>query len=54
MTTMQWKSEIDVQVIQAMGGDYMVVAAAKVSTNGLEARKLMDVPAEENAGKSNS
>jgi len=31
---MQFKSNIDVSPIQQMGGDYMVVAAAKVSTNG--------------------
>ena len=31
---MQFKSEVDVSVIQSMGGDHMVVAAAKVSTNG--------------------
>ena len=31
---MEFKSTIDVQLIQSMGGDYMVVAAAKVSTSG--------------------
>lgn len=31
---MQFKSTVDVQVIQSMGGDHMVVAAARVSTNG--------------------
>lgn len=35
----QFKSDIDVEVIDRMGGDYMVVAAAKVSTTGLEAKK---------------
>jgi thymidylate synthase (FAD) len=34
---MQYKSTIDVNPIQTMGGDFMVVAAAKVSTNGTEA-----------------
>ena len=32
---MQFKSTVDVSVIQSMGGDHMVVAAAKVSTSGL-------------------
>lgn len=30
----QFKSTVDVKLIQSMGGDHMVVAAAKVSTNG--------------------
>ncbi len=30
---MQFKSTVDVKLIQAMGGDHMVVAAAKVSTS---------------------
>lgn len=30
----RWKSTIDVTTVQSMGGDYMVVAAAKVSTSG--------------------
>lgn len=34
----KYKSTIDVELIQSMGGDYMVVAAAKVSTNGPAAR----------------
>lgn len=34
---MQYKSTIDVNVIQSMGGDHMIVAAAKVSKTGLEA-----------------
>lgn len=37
---MQYKSTIDVNLIQSMGGDYMVVAAAKVSTHGTEAQKF--------------
>lgn len=36
----QLKSNIDVQLIQSMGGDHMVVAAAKVSTNGQAALEL--------------
>lgn len=34
---MEFKSTIDVTAIQIMGGDFMVVAAAKVSTNGTDA-----------------
>jgi thymidylate synthase (FAD) len=33
-------SDIDVQLIQTMGGDYMVVAAAKVCTTGVEAKQI--------------
>jgi len=39
---MQFKSTIDVELIQSMGGDHMVVAAAKVSTCGTEARVYAD------------
>jgi thymidylate synthase (FAD) len=39
---MQFKSDIDVRVIQSIGGDHMVVAAAKVSTCGEEAAKFAD------------
>lgn len=49
-TTIRFKSNIDVELIQSMGGDHMVVAAARVSTNGIEAKKFADMPAEENAG----
>lgn len=34
MTKIELKSDIDVTLIQKMGGDHMVVAAAKVSTTG--------------------
>ena len=34
------KSDIDVNLIQSTGGDNMVVAAAKVSTTGVEAKEL--------------
>lgn len=34
---MEFKSTVDVKLIKSMGGDYMVVAAAKVSTNGDDA-----------------
>lgn len=37
MTNVQFKSDIDVEMIQHTGGDHMVVAAAKVSTSGNEA-----------------
>jgi thymidylate synthase (FAD) len=47
---MQFKSTIDVQLIQSMGGDHMVVAAAKVATTGTDAAALADVPAVDNAG----
>ncbi len=33
----QYKSDVDVRLIQKMGGDHMIVAAAKVSTNGIDA-----------------
>ena len=38
----QLKSTIDVELVQSCGGDHMVVAAAKVSTNGIEAKKFAD------------
>lgn len=45
------KSEITVTPIQSMGGDYMVVAAARVSTNGADALAMADpAKAEECAG----
>lgn len=44
-------SEIDVELIQTMGGDHMVVAAAKVCTTGNEARQLCEAEsAEAHAG----
>ena len=36
-STIQFKSDVDVELIQSMGGDHMVVAAAKVSTCGDDA-----------------
>jgi thymidylate synthase (FAD) len=39
---MQFKSDIDVSVIQSMGGDHMVVAAAKVSVSGVAAATFAD------------
>lgn len=44
-------SDIKVEMIQSMGGDAMVVAAAKVSTTGESARELAQAEhAEDNAG----
>lgn len=43
------KSDIDVNLIQAMGGDHMVVAAAKVSTNGVEAKRFSTPDEAENS-----
>lgn len=42
---MEFTSKITVSLIQQMGGDAMVVAAAKVSTNGVEASKFVDAEA---------
>lgn len=36
------KSTVDVQLIQSMGGDHMIVAAAKVSTNGADCLQWAD------------
>ena len=48
---MQFKSEIDVRLVQHCGGDHMVVAAAKVSTSGPEAEAFATPDsAEGNAG----
>jgi thymidylate synthase (FAD) len=37
---MKFKSTVDVSVVQSMGGDHMVVAAAKVSTSSVEAMRF--------------
>lgn len=51
MTEIILKSDIDVELIQHVGGDHMVVAAAKVSTNDREAKEFADpAKAEENKG----
>lgn len=48
---MEFKSTIDVRQIQSMGGDHMVVAAAKVSTSGSDCLEFAaDGAAEGNAG----
>lgn len=46
-----FKSDIEVSLVNRMGGDYMVVAAARVSTTGLEALSYADnLLTEENRG----
>ncbi len=48
---MQFKSTVDVNLIQQMGGDHMIVAAAKVSTHGTDALQFATPEeAESNAG----
>lgn len=48
---MQFQSSIKVQLVQQMGGDHMVVAAAKVSTSGIDALAFAeDEHADGNAG----
>lgn len=50
-TEVKFKSAIDVELIQSMGGDYMVVAAARVSTSGREALQYAQAGLEDgNAG----
>ena len=43
-------SKITVTPIQKMGGDHMVVAAARVSTSGQAAEAFVNLPAEESSG----
>lgn len=50
MTQITTKSTVDVRRIQAMGGDHMVIAAAKVSTDGAAAEALASMPADEKYG----
>jgi len=51
MTEIQTKTTVDIELIQDMGGDYMVVAAAKVSTNGITAKEFASPEkGEENKG----
>lgn len=47
---MRFISTIDVKLIDKMGGDHYVVAAARVSTSGEEAQACLNVPAAESAG----
>lgn len=50
MKEIQYKSTVDVELIQSVGGDAMVIAAARVSTNGTDAVAMADLPPEDNAG----
>lgn len=51
MSEIQLTSEITVRLVQSMGGDAMVVAAAKVSTCGADAQEFArETYAESNAG----
>lgn len=47
VTEIRFKSTVDVELVQSMGGDHMVVAAAKVSTCGDEAKKFAEAGSEE-------
>lgn len=47
---MQFKTKVDVSLVQSMGGDHMVVAAAKVATTGVDALELANAEAEANYG----
>ena len=40
MSSITFKSDVDVQVVQQCGGDHMIVAAAKVCTSGAESCQL--------------
>ncbi len=48
---MQLTSEITVRLIQSVGGDHMMVAAAKVSTNGTDAMSFADGTAKNDKGE---
>ena len=50
MTELRFKSSVDVELIQKMGGDHMVVAAAKVSTNGIDAAAMAGQSADDHFG----
>lgn len=50
MAEMIYTSDITVKPIQLMGGDHMVVAAARVSTSGVAALQCAQLPADEKAG----
>ena len=45
-----FKSDIDVELIQSTGGDEMVIAAARVSTDGTEARNVEEIEGGEHEG----
>lgn len=42
VSEIQFKSSVDVQIVQSMGGDHMAVAAAKVCTSGCAATAYAD------------
>lgn len=50
MSDLKFTSEITVKPIQQMGGDHMVVAAARVSTSGEQALECAGLPADEQGG----
>lgn len=50
MSDFKFTSEITVKPIQQMGGDHMVVAAARVSTSGEQALECAGLPADEQGG----
>ncbi len=50
MADIELTSKIAVRLVQKMGGDHMVVAAARVSTSGEEALACASLPADEQAG----
>lgn len=50
MAEIKFKSTVDVQRVQSMGGDHMVVAAAKVATTGTDAMAFAGADAEDNYG----
>jgi thymidylate synthase (FAD) len=47
---MNFTSDITVRLIQSIGGDHMIIAAARVSTSGEEALECLKLPAEESKG----
>lgn len=51
MKEITFKSTVDVDLIEKMGGDYMVVAAAKVSTNGTLAKSFANGTAVNDKGE---
>lgn len=51
MQKVEFKSEISVEIVQTMGGDHMVVAAAKVSTSGGDALAFADGRARRDDGE---
>lgn len=51
MPEISFKSTVDVELIDSMGGDYMTVAAAKVSTNGTAAKSFANGTAKNDKGE---